>query len=488
VPAIVVIENPKNWDLDMPGIEVVAARDYLTDPRFSESRRVRVFNFCRRYGYQSLGYYVSLLAEARGHRPLPSVAAMQDLRLSPVIRIASEDLDDVLQKSLKGLKADTFSLSVYFGRNLARRYDSLSKALYNYFPVPFLRAEFERTDRWRLERIQPIASSEIPQSHRPFVNAQARRHLDRPPPTDTHDRDWRYDLAILVNPTESHRPSNDRAIRHFLRAARSLGIAPTLIDKDDLGRLAEFDALFIRETTGVNHYTYRFARKAEAEGLEVMDDARSIVRCSNKVYLEEVFTRHRIPRPRTLILHEEGAADRAAALGFPVILKRPDSSFSRGVVKAMDRAELDRLLAELFEESDLVLAQEWIASEFDWRIGVLDGRALWACKYYMAPGHWQIETTDEDGRVYGEVETLPLEEVPTALVWLSERAAGLIGRGLYGLDVKQAGDRFLVMEINDNPNIDGGFEDRVLKDEIYLAVMRTFLERLERRGRGKDAR
>jgi glutathione synthase/RimK-type ligase-like ATP-grasp enzyme len=59
---------------------------------------------------------------------------------------------------------------------------------------------------------------------------------------------------------------------------------PELIEKEDYGRLAEFDALFIRETTGVNHHTYRFARRAEAEGLVVVDDPQSILKCTNKVY------------------------------------------------------------------------------------------------------------------------------------------------------------------------------------------------------------
>ena len=47
-----------------------------------------------------------------------------------------------------------------------------------------------------------------------------------------------------------------------MKAAESLAIRPELIDRDDYGRLAEFDALFIRETTYVNHHTYRFARRA----------------------------------------------------------------------------------------------------------------------------------------------------------------------------------------------------------------------------------
>jgi hypothetical protein len=54
-------------------VDRVAAREYLTDPKFSENRRSRVFNLCRSYGYQTVGYYVSLLATARGHKPLPSV-------------------------------------------------------------------------------------------------------------------------------------------------------------------------------------------------------------------------------------------------------------------------------------------------------------------------------------------------------------------------------------------------------------------------------
>ncbi|MGJ3241883.1 MAG: RimK-like ATPgrasp N-terminal domain-containing protein [Opitutales bacterium] len=33
-----------------------------------------------RHRYQTVGYYVSLLAEARGHRPVPDVATPQDFR------------------------------------------------------------------------------------------------------------------------------------------------------------------------------------------------------------------------------------------------------------------------------------------------------------------------------------------------------------------------------------------------------------------------
>ena len=90
------------------------------------------------------------------------------------------------------------------------------------------------------------------------------------------------------------RPSNERALEKFEKAAERMGHRRCeLITATISRRLAEFDALFIRETTSVNHHTYRFARRAAAEGLVVIDDPESIVRCTNKVYLAELL---RTPR------------------------------------------------------------------------------------------------------------------------------------------------------------------------------------------------
>lgn len=480
--SLIVVEYPKLWPLKVPDAEVVSAREYLTDSEFVDLRHARVFNLCRSYAYQSVGYYVSLLAAARGHRPLPSITTIQDLRLSAVVRIISEDIETLVQRSLVRIKSDRFTLSIYFGGNLAGRYDRLSRALFNYFPVPLLRAEFVHVDQWRLHTLKPIASSNIPDSHRPFVVEQATRFFARPRVTLPDAP--RYELAILTNPAEVDAPSDHRAIRKFQRAANVLGIRASVVSSDDLGRIAEYDALFIRETTSVTHYTYRFASRAAAEGLVVIDDPESIVRCSNKVYQAELFDRHGVACPKTLIVHRDNVDEVAPLLGFPVILKRPDSFFSLGVVKAVDQQQLTAQLDTFFETSELVVAQEYVPSDFDWRIGVLDRQPLWACRYHMARGHWQIQQVAKSGRrKYGRVESLPLADAPPEAVAVAVRAAGLIGDGLYGVDVKQAGDRFLVMEVNDNPNLDAGYEDGHLKDELYATVMRSFLRRLESQGR-----
>ncbi len=112
-----------------------------------------------------------------------------------------------------------------------------------------------------------------------------------------------YDLAILVNPDDHSAPSDEKAIKKFCQAAENMGLSTEIITKNDFDRIPEFDALFIRETTAVNHHTYRFSRRAHAEGLVVIDDPISIVRCTNKVYLNEILTRSRIPIPKTVVVH-----------------------------------------------------------------------------------------------------------------------------------------------------------------------------------------
>ena len=177
-------------------------------------------------------------------------------------------------------------------------------------------------------------------------------------------------------------------------------------------------------------------------------------------------------------------------IGFPCVLKQPDSSSSLGVFKAETRAELDGHLERLLAASDLVIAQEFLPTAFDWRIAVLDRAPLFAVRYFMAPKHWQIihhGASSSRGR-FGRWEVVPLEDVPAAGVELAVRAAGLIGDGLYGVDLKQLDDRWVVIEVNDNPNVETGVEDMVLKDELYRRVMASFLRRLEAVTEGRRRR
>ncbi len=481
MPQLLVVESRKTLAFDVPGAEVVTAREYLTDQKFLELKRVKVFNLCRNQAYQSEGYYVSLLAAARGHRPLPSLGTIQNLRQLPLVKIASEDLDLVIGRSLYGLKGDSFELSVYFGKNMASKYDRLCQALFDHFPAPLLRATFRRTDAWKLTDLKIIAVADVPESHHEFLRERAQKYFSKPRAKDLEP--LRYDLAILVNPEERDAPSDDKAIARFVKAARQVGIRAFVIGRDEYPRIAEYDALFIRETTGVTHHTFRFASRAQKEGLVVIDDPDSILKCCNKVYQAELFQKNAVPCPKTLIVHRDNRAVVEAQLGLPCVLKKPDSAFSQGVVKAHDAAELKVLLDTLLGESDLVVAQAFVKSDFDWRVGVLGGKPLYVCRYFMARGHWQIQKNGDEGqKSFGRHETLRVGDAPAAVLELAVRVAGLIGDGFYGVDLKEASGGLMVMEVNDNPNVEAGVEDMIEKDELYLDIMRHFYALLERKG------
>ncbi len=485
MPTLLVVNNAKEWTIEIPGVEVVDARSYLTKPQYGESRGVKVFNLCRSYRYQSIGYYVTLLATARGHRPLPSVTTIQDMKSQTVVRFVSEDLDELMQHSLGAIQSDKFTLSIYFGRNLAKRYDRLSLQLFNLFEAPLLRAQFTHNSKWQLRNIAPIPVGEIPESHHAFLEHVANEYFRGRRGSVRKRTPMKYDLAILVNPAEETPPSDEKAIRNFAKAAEALGLRPEVIGRDDYARLAEYDALFIRETTRVNHRTYRFARRAAMEGLVVIDDPESILKCSNKVYLAELMQRNKVPIPPTIVVHRDNVASIGRELGFPCVLKQPDAAFSQGVMKIEDDVSLAEHADTFLERSDLVIAQAYLPTTFDWRIGICNRQPLFAAQYHMVPKHWQITQSDGEGRRrYGKTKTVPVELAPRHVVRAALRAANLIGDGLYGVDVKQEGRECFVIEVNDNPNIDAGVEDDILRGELYRRIMATFLERIERRKAG----
>lgn len=484
MPVLIVVNNTKEWPFHIPGVEVLDARSYLMDPQFGDLRGVKMFNLCRSYKYQSLGYYVTLLATARGHKPLPNIMTLQDLKSQTVVRFVSDDLDELIQESLAPIKSDKFTLSVYFGRNLARHYDRLSTNLFNLFAAPLFRAEFIKQSKWQLRSIDAVPVGEVPEQHRDFLLDVATEYFAGRRTSVRKRTATKYDLAILRNSEEPLPPSNDKAIQRFTKAAESCGLGVEIIGRDDYARLAEFDALFIRETTAVSHHTYRFARRAAIEGLVVVDDPESILKCSNKVYLAELLDRHKIQTPRTLIIHKDNVETVTEQLGFPCILKQPDAAFSQGVVKVHNDEELEEYSEKYLAKSDLVIAQEFLPTEFDWRIGVFDREPLYACRYHMVQKHWQITQRAEGGeRKYGRVETLPVQQVPRQVIRTALRACNLIGDGLYGVDLKQVGRQCYIIEVNDNPNIDGGYEDDFLKHELYERIMGVFLERIEAKKR-----
>jgi glutathione synthase/RimK-type ligase-like ATP-grasp enzyme len=489
---VVLVEHPGDWKPHFPSLPVVTARDYLNLPEYSAKKQLRVINLCRSYRYLSVGYYCSLLAEARGHKVIPTVRTIQDLSRRSIYSLATEDLDGQVQRILGRRKASlqptAYEITIYFGQTAAKDLKDVARQIFEAFRCALLRVEFRLHDTWRIDEVKAIPVNALTPAEESGFFASLDSYLSQRWRQPRARQRFTYDLAILHDPDETLAPSNPQALRNFVAAGRPLGVNVELVTRKDYGRLAEYDALFIRETTQLNHHTYRFAKKAESEGMVVIDDPDSILRCTNKVYLAELLAANRIATPKTVIVRRESLAEVEQAIPYPIVLKIPDGSFSRGVFKADNRTELLRIAGRLFKDSDLILAQEFLYTEYDWRIGVLSRRPIYACRYYMSRRHWQIVNHNVKGAPRaGGAETLRVEDAPPEVVKTALRAANLIGDGLYGVDLKRTDKGVVVIEVNDNPSIDAGVEDRVLKDALYRTILETFVARLAGARQGRRA-
>jgi glutathione synthase/RimK-type ligase-like ATP-grasp enzyme len=101
----------------------------------------------------------------------------------------------------------------------------------------------------------------------------------------------------------------------------------------------------------------------------------------------------------------------------------------------------------------------------------------------MARGHWQIYNHASSKESSGGFDTLPTFEVPKSVLDAAIKASGIIGKGLYGVDIKQANGKVYVIEVNDNPSIESKIEDKYLGKELYMIIMQEFVNRLEARVR-----
>ena len=483
----VVVDDLKDWHPYYPSSDVITFDQYRALLPGDRMTRTRVVNLCRSYRYLSRGYYTSLLAEARGHHVFPSVAVINDLSLRSLYFLELNSLHRNLEKTLAsicGTQEKVFRFYCFFGQTEMAVLGTLGRKLFERFSCPILQVDLVKRKTWQLEKVTARGLKHLNEQQQTFF-AEAFEHFSRNMWRKPRARkQYRYDLAILVNEQEALPPSNKTALNRLIKAARHHSMDAEVIGRQDYYRLAEFDALMIRETTAIDHHTYRFAKKAEAEGMVVIDDSSSILRCTNKIYLADLLANNKVPIPRTVILASHSAEELeqcAKQLGFPLVLKIPDGSFSRGVVRVSDMEELKTQAKTLMAKSALLIAQEFMYTDYDWRIGVLNNQPLFACRYYMVRNHWQIYQHNNKRISSGGFDTLPIDEVPGAVLTAAIHATRLIGNSLYGVDLKQKGDKAVVIEVNDNPNIDAGIEDRHLGQTLYDRIAAEFVRRIEHR-------
>ncbi len=268
-------------------------------------------------------------------------------------------------------------------------------------------------------------------------------------------------LGIYVNRQTLSSSEQITAVVKCRDAAEKMGHTVEFIFPVDMKKIPKLDALFIRANTDPMNTTYVAARMAEMYGIPVIDDPASIRICADKINMYMHLMRKKVAMPETRFLKKKELEEAQAAalfkdLGSPLVLKEPSTSFSARVEKVASVEELLKVARRFFKLSDWIVVQEYIESRFDWRIGVIGSQLLYACRYIIPSETFKIQASVNGHVVYCDVESVPADQVPPEVIELGLQAGNAVGKGLYGVDIKESKGKLYVIEVNDNPSLEGG--------------------------------
>ena len=191
---VILVDQARDFpNADTPH-KVITTGDYLARPKlFAGQGRAKIVNLSRSYNYQSKGYYASLLAEARGHRVIPTVETMLDLRELKLYEQSLPELQEALTAAATKAHATeetTFDLLFCFGfaqdpvlRLSGGSYSTGTAARRSKSPSP--------GKRWKIDRLRASPAGQArtgrdgvlphkPASAYPARLAQSARAPDRP--------------------------------------------------------------------------------------------------------------------------------------------------------------------------------------------------------------------------------------------------------------------------------------------------------------------
>lgn len=308
------VESLEGWPEPPPGLSLLTLADFLREA--PPAWVARVVNLCVGSTGPSRGLEASRLAEARGLLVQPEASVLAELGDLEALRRAGLPTPD-------GPPDQRRELLVLGGDAEPGPLRALALRVYRLWPHPALRLQLARRyGGWAIEQVEALTAALLDGGQRARLLEHLRRR-DHPRVGDP----FGFALAVLIDPTSPPSLSDPPALDRLARAAARMGVRARTLTPPDVGRLPEFDALFIR--------------------------------CSGDAAL--LATRH----TRTLGMPTLGASDLAPPDDTPATWR--GLTEQAGLPWASGLADLP--------------------SSLRWRVGVLDGRPLYALRS-DAPGAW----------------------------------------------------------------------------------------------------
>lgn len=464
---IIVTENPSKWNLNLEGITAFTPQQYIYGDKFQKKNSVKVINLCNSFQVGSVGLHISALAESRGHKVIPEVHSVINYnykKLSYTFAAHDQSLVDELLQEIQG---NTLDLEIYLGSVEDPRFTKIGVILYNLVQLPVFRASMKKTDKWSVNEIKALDQEELSPLQWKFFQQSIEFFINGKKIISKNFLQKKFELAILVNPDDPTPPSNAGAIQKFIKAADEIGFNSELINVNDFGKIRKFDALFIRETTRINHHTFSFAVKAQQEGLVVIDSPDAILKCNNRIWLARMLMQQQALSHRLSIIEKSNLEEEIEKFGYPLIIRNPVRLLED------DRPEIIEGVADLDKvanKPDIVIAEEVVYPDAAWRVGIFNQDIMFAGKYYVESNMFPYQISS----IY---EPWKVDEIPVEVTVAAFKVSDILGPGLYALDIFEKKNKIYIMDIFDNPDINAGKEDQIQPNNMYMNIIRHIYKR-----------
>ena len=231
----------------------------------------------------------------------------------------------------------------------------------------------------------------------------------------------------------------------------SLFVADGRIDILHNGEPFNYDAIIPRIGHSITKHGVAVLRHLEQLGIWTANTGAGILQSRDKLHASQILARNRIPVPRTTyvrdIIDVETAVDFVG--GLPVVIKVTQGTQGQGVFLRHTIRESRNLVQGLLLTGRAVLIQEYIAESHgkDIRALVVGDRVV-ASMRRKARGREFRSNYHLNGTV--EKVDLPPEFEEAAC-----RAARVLGLHIAGVDLLEAKDGPLVLEVNSSPGLEG---------------------------------
>lgn len=181
---LIVSEKILDIDYSDPQTLFVAAQDFIANKAGVDFRKMgntKIINLCSNFDYLSKGYYVSLMAEARGIRCIPSVADMISLQWKRHYQTALPELNALVDKHFRApdREPSSYKYNVYFGRVNEDSLEPVGRKLFDLFRFPMITVEIKMDSKgkWIVDSVEPLSIFDLPKDKHETFAEIGRAHV-----------------------------------------------------------------------------------------------------------------------------------------------------------------------------------------------------------------------------------------------------------------------------------------------------------------------